>query len=114
MRMCDETVTFVHHIRTPDGDSYQCIPISGVSWYAQTAVVPQDKGLKTSNILKCRIPAERLPHARPQTTDFMVRGIVTEIQKSSDLKACGLEYFTITGVSDNRRGKNPHWAVSGA
>lgn len=47
----------------------------------------------------------------PKEGDFVVLGVVASIEKPSDLK--NTEHFRVTAIGDNRRGKLPHWRLSG-
>lgn len=113
MFQCNVSVTLVRHLREDDGDRYLRVPVHGASWYAKTAVVKTEKGLTTGNVLKCRIPAQALGGAVvPAKGDYLVRGIAAEIGKVADLNQ--YEYFAVTGVGDNRRGRFPHWLLTGS
>lgn len=113
MLMCNETVTLVRHIKLPDSDRYDCVPVDGASWYAKTAIASTSTGVAAANILKCRISDGLLPPDEPpRRGDYLVRGVITSVSSPADLT--GREYFRITAIGDNRRGRNPHWAVSGA
>ncbi len=113
MLMCNDTVTLVRHVKLQDGDRYECITVTGASWYAKTAVVSTAKGLVSGNVLKCRIPDGLLPVGKPpRKDDYMVRGAISHVSSPAGLK--GREYFRITAIGDNRRGRNPHWVVSGS
>lgn len=110
MLMCNDTVTLV---QLDDNDEYQCIVIEGVSWYAKTAITNTAQGLTTANVLKSRIPADRLPAGITlHKGDFIVRGEIARVDTLNEIK--GREHFAITAIGDNRRGCNPHWTVSGA
>ena len=113
MLMCNETVTLVHHARGQDEDTYTCTAIVGASWYAKTAIVSAGNGANAANVLVCRIPAALLGEDNtPCNGDYIVRGIVAAVDTIKGLD--GRNYFRITAVSDNRRGRFPHWKVSGS
>ena len=113
MLMCNETVTLVRHIELTDADQYECVVVSGASWYAKTAISTASQRLTTANVLKCRIPSGNLPGDKPpRKGDYLVRGVVESVSSPADLK--DTVYFAITAVGDNRRGRNPHWLVSGS
>ena len=111
MLMCNETVTLVQLDETVD--AYRCTVLEGVSWHAKMAIANTANGLTTANVLRARIPVDRLPeNVTLRKDDYLVRGIVTGIKTLDDL--IEREMFCITAIGDNRRGRNPHWAVSGA
>lgn len=111
MLMCEETVTLVHEERTDDGESYVCTVIQGASWYGKAAMAQTTEGITPQNTYKSRFPATVL--VQPHKGDFLVRGVVEIVKRApADLK--GREYFCITAVGDNRRGRLQHWTVSGA
>lgn len=110
---CDETVTLVRNLEKDDGGGYACTVMRGVSWFAKTAVVVSGDGAKPVNTLKARIPANALPEGTaPQKGDYLVRGALERMERPAELLR--REYFQVTAVGDNRRGRFPHWAVSGA
>ena len=47
-----------------------------------------------------------------QKGDYLVRGMIASVSNLDDLK--GREYMKAMTVSDNRRGRLQHWAVTGA
>lgn len=111
MLMCNETVTLVQYDEITD--AYRCTVLEGVSWHAKTAIVNTAQGVTTANVLKSRIPADRLPEGVTLCKEsFLVRGIVAEVKTLDELT--GREMFCVTAIGDNRRGHNPHWVVSGA
>lgn len=113
MLMCNEVVTLVRHIKLEDTDQYDCVAINGASWYSKTAISSTSTGVTSANVLTSRLPNRLLPDGkRPQKGDYLVRGTVTGVSSPADLK--DMEYFRITAIGDNRRGRNPHWLVSGA
>ena len=109
MFCCNEVVTLVQM----HGDLYECTCIVGASWYGRAAVTPLESGTKPTNTYKSRIPAKLLPESvTPREGDYLVRGVLAAMERAADLR--GREYMTVTAVGDNRRGRFPHWAVSGA
>lgn len=111
MLLCNETVTLVQYDER--SETYRCIPLVGVSWYAKIGIVQTANGLSTANVLKSRIPAEIVPEGvAPRQGNYLVRGVLASMARQAELK--GREHFKITAVSDNRRGRWQHWAVSGA
>lgn len=114
MLMCIECVTLVHAVRGKDGESYTCTPIAGVSWYGKAVTVPSTDGARIQNTYKARIPAGNIPDGvTPCTGDYLVRGTVAQVTRAPTDFA-DREYFLISAVGDNRRGRLQHWAVSGA
>lgn len=113
MLMCNETVTLVRHIADRDSDHYECIAIVGASWYGKVQRTVDARGASPQNVYKCRIPAEQMPTGiEPRKGDWLVRGVIASATKApADFK--DREHFQITAVGDNRRGRFPHWAVSG-
>lgn len=106
---CTETVTLVHHNKD-DEDTYTCTIVNNASWFSKVTITTSGDGAKPVNTYESRLFGE-VAGANPSPGDFLVKGIVTGIEKPSDLK--GLEYFRITAVGDNRRGGLAHWRVSG-
>lgn len=113
MLACTETVTLVHPVREDDGDAYLCTVIHGASWYRKAAISTSVDGAKPVPVCKVRIPAENMPEGiSPEEGDYLVRGEAAEVKCApADLE--GREYTLLTTVGDNRRGRFPHWALSG-
>lgn len=110
---CNRKVTLVHHVRGDDTDTYECHVIDGVSWYEKVQVSTSGDGAKPSSTIISRIPENKLPEAMPEISDFLVDGVVENVNRPSDLR--GMKYFRITSVSDNRHERLlPHIRVSGA
>lgn len=110
---CTETVTLVHPLRGDDGDAYHCTVIHGASWYRKAVVAVDGDGARPVPVCKVRVPAEHMPEgAVPEEGDYLVRGVLEEVHRApADL--AGREYVLLTAVGDNRRGRLPHWALSG-
>ncbi|HIY38449.1 MAG TPA: hypothetical protein H9835_04825 [Candidatus Agathobaculum merdigallinarum] len=114
MLMCTETVTLIRAVRGKDGETYTCTPLAGASWYGKAVTVPSADGARIQNTYKARIPAENMPDGvTPCTGDYLVRGTVAQVTRAP-ADFAGMEYFLISAVGDNRRGRLQHWAVSGA
>ncbi|MBS6881652.1 MAG: hypothetical protein KH195_00080 [Clostridiaceae bacterium] len=114
MLMCNETLTLVREIRGDDGEAYTCTPVLGASWYGKAVAVPSTDGARIQNTYKSRIPAQNLPPDKiPRKGDYLVRGVVAAVTRAP-ADFAGMEYFLISAVGDNRRGRLRHWAVSGA
>lgn len=113
MLVCAETVTLVHPVRGDDGDAYICTVIHGASWYRKAVVVLDGDGAKPVPVCKVRIPAENMPDgAVPEEGDYLVRGVLEAVQRApADFSQ--REYVLLTTVGDNRRGRYPHWFLSG-
>lgn len=113
MLACTETVTLVHPVRGGDGDAYACTVIHGASWYRKAVVALDGDGAKPVPVCKVRIPAENMPGgAAPEEGDYLVRGALGAVQRApADLM--GREYVLLSTVGDNRRGRFPHWFLSG-
>lgn len=113
MLACTETVTLVHPNRVDDGDSYLCTVIRGASWYRKSVISLSVDGAKPVPVCKARIPAENMPDGvSPEEGDYLVRGELAAVSRApADLE--GYEYAMLTSVGDNRRGRFPHWALSG-
>ena len=114
MLMCSETVTLVRLHKGDDGETYTCTAIAEVSWHGKAVTESTTAGAQPKNQYKCRLPAERMPAGiTPHKGDYLIRGELGAVTRAPQDFA-DREYFTITAVGDNRRGKNQHWAVSGA
>ena len=113
MLMCNENLTLVRHIREDDGDRYECVPVSGGSWYRKKIIAIGTDGARPVNTCQCRIPDGVLPDGvSPRVGDYMVRGTVGAVSRgAADFGS--LDYMLISSVGDNRRGRFQHWAVSG-
>lgn len=102
---CTETVTLVHHVAGINEDSYLCTVIDGVSWFGKLADAPSSTGGEAPRTeYTVRIPSDAVTDPLPMPGDFLVRGVLTAYQGKQSLK--GREYFRISCVGDNRRGKN--------
>lgn len=114
MLMCQELITLVHLERTDDGETYVLTSINGASWYGKRVIAQTTKGAEPQNTYIVRIPKENFAEkVIPCRGDYIVRGNLEHVQRiPADLS--GREYFCITSVSDNRRGRFQHWAVSGS
>lgn len=133
MQLCTETITiFNATLDEEDGyDVYIPTVIRGVSWHCEIASTVDSSGLKAANKFTIRIPEDAdfsgKSYADPiayaggdpnnlftlKNGDVVAKGEVTESLKPSDLQK-KYEAFTILGVSDNRRGRSPHWKVVGS
>lgn len=113
MLACNKTITHVRHIKTANGDTYECTPIVNASWFSKLKTAVLDRGTREQRYTYVRFP--RIPDGlKISAGDYIVNGIVDEIEKESDLE--GLEYFTVLDIADNTRGGGvslPHWSVVG-
>lgn len=107
---CDQTITLVKHIKTDDGDTYECYVVENASWFAKTTITTSGDGAKPANSYEVRIMGELLGFV-PALGDYCVKGTVGNITKPADLK--GVEHFRITSLASNLRAPLPHWRVSG-
>ena len=105
---CTETITLIHHIK--DDDTYECHTVNKASWYSKNTITTSGDGAKPVNTYDVRVFGDFIG-ITPSTGDYVVRGIIENIETPRDLN--GVEYFRITSVSDNRRGGLPHWRLSG-
>lgn len=117
MLMCNETVTLVRHSKGKNTDTFTCTAIVGASWYGKSVITAPTQmggnGVSFANVIKVRIPAENMPEGLTiQNGDYLVRGVVAGVSGMDDLK--GHEYMKAMSVSNNRRGRMQHWAVTGA
>ena len=113
MLLCEETVTFVRRIPGEEGDSYRCTAVSGASWYGKLKLFSGEKGAGMVPVVKVRIPAGALPEGfAPQKGDVVCKGELADVSRPKDWQ--DTEHFIAALVSDNRRGHNPHWGVSGS
>ena len=111
MLACNETVTFVRHIAERAGDRYECEVVVGVSWYGKRGDQPSTQsGEAPRREYAVRVPAARAPKELPKAGDIVVRGILAEYTGRKCLE--GREWFRISLVGDNRRGRLlPHLVV---
>lgn len=110
---CNETVTLLQRREDGDMDVYTAVVIQTASWFGKAGMAATVKGLTPQNTCKVRIMARDMPPGvTPCKGDYMVRGVMKAIQRPADLE--GAEYFLVTAVGDNRRGRLAHWVVSGA
>ena len=110
MLMGNETVTLIQMRQTDDGETYVCSVINDASWYGKAVTMLSTDGAKVQNTYKVRFADSSIT---PQPGDYIVRGIVSSVRRvPADIAE--REYFRISAVGDNRRGRLQHWAVSGA
>lgn len=111
MLACNEAVTFVRHIAERAGDRYECEVVVGVSWYGKRSDQPSAQaGEAPRSEYTVRVPASRVPKELPKAGDIVVRGILAEYTGRKSLEE--REWFRISTVGDNRRGRLlPHLVV---
>lgn len=137
MRLCNETITVFNALTNPDKgyEEYHGTIISGVSWYCDIASNVDSSGLKAANKFTIRIPADAdfgnktyldpvayASAAAPAeyftlaSGTIIIRGAAqTEGMKPSDLKKQYTDFFTVLGITDNRRAAHgKHFKVVGA
>ena len=112
MLMANETITLVHHEKTADGDRYLCTAAVGCSWFGKMGNTVSASGNNPSASYSVRIPEAVAPKELPVPGDFCVRGILGCCDGLKSL--AGREYFVISFVGDNRRGRLPHVVVKSA
>ncbi len=137
MKLCDETITvFNKQWDSNTGyDVYYPTVIKGVSWFSEITSNVEETGLLAANKFTIRIPTdadfsgksyvtpkayESSDHTKAFTLgngDIIVKGAVVpqagQSLKPSDLQEAYGEIVTILGVTDDRRGRSPHWKVVG-
>ena len=102
MFACTDTITIVRHVQTRKDDRYECEVVVGVSWHGKQGDSPDAHGEAPKKQYTVRIPAELAPEKLPKSGDLIVRGILAEFDKAA-LKE--REYFRVSSVGDNRRGR---------
>lgn len=112
---CTETVTLVRHMQTPDGDSYRCETIQGVSWFEQAgSALSASNGEVPHTEVTVRIPADVCPKQLPAPGDYLVKGTVPGGTKPTPANLSIRDSFRINTVGDNRRVCLPHVVVKSA
>ncbi len=115
MLMCNQTVTLVRleYDEKQDTERYACTVLEGVSWYGAKRIAKDANGRKAANEYRVRIPAATADDAgiTPERGDILVLGAVASVSCIKDVSA--YTGFVVQIVSDNRRGRFQHWAVSG-
>jgi hypothetical protein len=106
---CTETITLVHHIKDDD-DTYTCHTVNNASWFQKTTITTSADGAKPVNTFDVRVFGEILG-VEPSLGDYVVKGIVDNIETPHDLK--NEVYFRVTAISDNKRAPLPHLRLSG-
>lgn len=105
MLMCDKTITIIKQ------DGTFCV-IKGASWYDKHKIATQDSGLVEANTTVIRIPAAVVPKGiEIERGDYVVLGAASwgdSLRKTLEAN----EHRKITSIGDNRRGRNPHLAVT--
>ena len=77
--LCTETITLIQPQRTDDGEAYLLTEIIGASWYGKRWS-PRHKGRNPRIPYIVRIPESNMPAGvMPKRGDFVIRGIVEEI-----------------------------------
>lgn len=109
MLMCNQTVTLVHHVKGVDSDTYICTPYGNASWFKKRTISTDGDGAKPINTYETRIMGN--VEIFVSLGDYVVLGIVSSVEKPSDLET--LDHFRITAIGDNRRGGLAHWRLSG-
>lgn len=105
---CENTITIVHHVKEPKGDTYSCTTYEKASLYKRNTITTSS-GAKPSNTYEVRIMTT--DDITVTLGDHIVIGKISDVVKPSDLN--GVDSFRITAISDNRRGNLAHWRFSG-
>ena len=113
MLMCNEPVTLIHLERYDDGERYDVTVIEKASWYGKRVMTQTTKGAEPQNTYTVRIPDSYVPDQPPEKGDYMVRGAHIGEVRRIPADIAEEEYFCITAVGDNRRGRLKHMVVSG-
>ncbi|MEA4896132.1 MAG: DUF6751 family protein [Oscillospiraceae bacterium] len=129
MFRADETVTLYNGYldQTNGYDVFKRRVLAGVSWFGTTkTTISAEGGLLAANELIIRIPSELTGYVDPKSYtgaagtwtlkpgDVIIKGTATEeAPRTGDLKAKYSELLTIIGVTDNRKGREPHFKVVG-
>lgn len=106
---CTETITLVHHLKDDD-DTYECHTANNASWFSKITISTSADGAKPVNTYEVRVFGDFLG-VTPALGDYIVKGVVENIETPRDLK--NEVYFRITAIGDNRRGGLAHWRFSG-
>ena len=110
MLECNNTVTLIHHEKGVDSDSYVCTVYNDASWFKKNTITTSADGAKPVNTYVSRIITTEEINA--SVGDYIALGIVSDIEKPSDLK--DVDSFRITAIGDNRRGVHlSHWRFDG-
>lgn len=135
MRNADKTITlYNYYLDQPAGyDANKRIQIDGVSTFVQTQVNVSKEGLASASVYTIRIPEtsvssqyvtpkqfSELPDKTGYFTlakgDKIVLGVAEEETATPaylESKYGNDQVMTITGVTDNRDKREPHWKVTG-
>ena len=130
MHNADETITIYNaYLDESKGyDMYSRTVLEGVSWFGQTkTTVAGDGGLLAANEFVVRIPEELCSgYVEPkaftglggawtlQSGDIIVKGAASEVNpRPAELKEKYSDILTVIGVTDNRKGREPHIKVVG-
>lgn len=135
MRNADKTITlYNYYLDAVTGyDTCKRIRIDGVSTFVQTQVNVSKEGLAAASVYTIRIPEESVRYKYVTPKRFMELNdktgyftlskgdkIVLGIAEEETATAAYLEstygndqVCTITGVTDNRDNREPHWKVIG-
>lgn len=109
MLECKHTVTLIHREKGVDGDTYTCTVFDGASWFKKNTITTSADGAKPVNTYVVRILTKE--DIKCDLGDHLAFGVVSDIQKVSDLKE--FDSFRITAIGDNRRGTLAHWRFDG-
>lgn len=110
MKLATETITVFHYAYDPKSgyDDWTPTVISGVSLHGDTATTVTDTGLAAASKYVIRIPTT--DEISVKAGDIIVKGL-TEAKNPNDVDEG--DKITVVGVTDNRRGRAPHWKIVG-
>ena len=103
---CNETITLYHAVFDKENrrDIWTEQVIRGCSWYSKLQIAPTEKGVKSANEFRVRIPLENAPAELIMSKgDYIVKG---NKQLSDITPACIMEqydeYFMILSYTVNK------------
>ena len=103
---CNDTITIYHAVFNKETrcDTWMEQVIHGCSWYSKLQIQPADKGVKSANEFRVRIPLENAPAELIMSKgDYVVRGHkqLPEITPSSIAEQYD-EHFMIMSYTVNK------------
>lgn len=130
MRNADKTITVYNYTQDPETgyDMAHRTQIDGVSAFCETKVTVDKDGLMSADLFTVRIP-EISGYATPKEFEtledktgrftlskgdkIVIGAAYDENPRPGDLEKKYDSVLTITGVTDNRGKREPHWKVIG-
>lgn len=112
MLLCNEAVTVVNHIEYANTDKYVNTIIYNVSWHNKAKIELQQNGITSADIAVIRIPESSIPSGFDISPgNYIIKGeVLEEIESLEQLQKYNA--LRIMSVTDNRRGKLKHLAVT--